>query len=80
MTTAPTIPGQNPVYEDYARCVHCGLCLNACPTYRLWNLEADSPRGRIYMMKKSAQGEAPLDQRFRHRIADRAHTANSVRY
>src|SRR5437016_9191467 len=44
------IPGQTPVYEDYARCIHCGLCLNACPTYRLWNLEADSPRGRIHQM------------------------------
>jgi glycolate oxidase iron-sulfur subunit len=53
----PLIPGQNPVYEDYARCVHCGLCLNACPTYRLWNLEADSPRGRIHQMVHVTQSE-----------------------
>lgn len=45
-------------------CVHCGFCLPACPTYVLWGEEMDSPRGRIYMMKKAAQGEAPLDQRF----------------
>jgi glycolate oxidase iron-sulfur subunit len=46
-------------------CVHCGFCLPACPTYVLWGEEMDSPRGRIYMMKKSIQGEAPLDQNFR---------------
>jgi glycolate oxidase iron-sulfur subunit len=53
----PAIPGQNPVYEDYARCVHCGLCLNACPTYRLWDLEADSPRGRIQQMIHVSHGD-----------------------
>lgn len=46
-------------------CVHCGFCLPACPTYVLWGEEMDSPRGRIYMMKKSTEGEAQLDERFR---------------
>src|SRR5215475_14605742 len=55
MTTAAPVPGQNPAYEDFARCVHCGIWLNACPTYRLWNLEADSPRGRIHQMIHIAQ-------------------------
>jgi glycolate oxidase iron-sulfur subunit len=49
MSTTST-SGDAPVYEDYARCVHCGICLNTCPTYRLWNVEADSPRGRIHQM------------------------------
>ncbi|HEY1985973.1 MAG TPA: heterodisulfide reductase-related iron-sulfur binding cluster [Terracidiphilus sp.] len=46
-------------------CVHCGFCLPACPTYVLWGEEMDSPRGRIYMIKKAAEGEAPLDTQFR---------------
>jgi glycolate oxidase iron-sulfur subunit len=46
-------------------CVHCGFCLPACPTYVLWNEEMDSPRGRIYMIKKASDGESPLDARFR---------------
>src|ERR1700760_396147 len=45
--------------------VHCGFCLPACPTYVLWGEEMDSPRGRIYMIKKAAEGQAPLDERFR---------------
>ena len=59
-----SIPGLTPVYEDYARCIHCGLCLNACPTYRLWNLEADSPRGRIHQMIHVEQGNAPVTDSF----------------
>jgi glycolate oxidase iron-sulfur subunit len=65
MSTTP-IPGHTPVYEDYARCIHCGLCLNACPTYRLWNLEADSPRGRIHQMIRVSQSE----------LANKLHTKN----
>ncbi len=63
MSTNP-IPGLNPTYEDYARCVHCGLCLSACPTYRLWNLEADSPRGRIHQMIYVEQGQVPVTGSF----------------
>src|SRR6201996_4902776 len=54
-------PPEKELIDD---CVHCGFCLPSCPTYVLWGDEMDSPRGRIYMMKKSSQGEAPLDQRF----------------
>jgi glycolate dehydrogenase iron-sulfur subunit len=49
-------------------CVHCGFCLPACPTYVLWGEEMDSPRGRIYMIKKATEGHSPLDARFREHM------------
>ncbi|HWG59280.1 MAG TPA: (Fe-S)-binding protein [Candidatus Acidoferrales bacterium] len=53
-----------PEYEDYARCIHCGLCLNHCPTYRLWGREADSPRGRIRQILLVDQGRLELGPAF----------------
>jgi glycolate oxidase iron-sulfur subunit len=53
-----------PEYADYSRCVHCGLCSNHCPTYRLWHQEADSPRGRIRQMQLVDEGKLELDDAF----------------
>ena len=40
-------------------CVHCGFCTATCPTYQLLGDELDGPRGRIYLMKRVMEGEAP---------------------
>lgn len=56
-----------PQQRDLDRCVHCGLCLNACPTYRELGVEMDSPRGRIYQMVQVSQGQ-PIGDSYREHI------------
>jgi glycolate oxidase iron-sulfur subunit len=56
-----------PRRQDLDRCVHCGLCLQACPTYRQLGVEMDSPRGRIYQMVQVADGE-PISDAYREHM------------
>ncbi len=53
-----------PTWELYSVCIHCGLCLNHCPTYRVLGMEADSPRGRIYQVLQADSGRLNIGDSF----------------
>ena len=53
-----------PAEADMYRCVHCGLCLSACPTYGVTALETESPRGRIALMKAVNEGRVDISDRI----------------
>src|SRR5438552_2670921 len=52
-------------------CVHCGLCLEACPTYVETGDENDGPRGRIYLMRAVEEGRLAIDSPSFERHIDR---------
>lgn len=55
-------------YDRALGCVHCGLCLPACPTYTQTHHEADSPRGRIQLMRGLADGVIDLTDSVKHHL------------
>jgi glycolate oxidase iron-sulfur subunit len=56
-----------PHTSELHTCIHCGLCLTACPTYRTLKIEPDSPRGRLYLMRGLAEGRiSPSDPLVGH--------------
>jgi glycolate oxidase iron-sulfur subunit len=50
--------------EKLLTCVHCGLCLPSCPTYRQLGNENDSPRGRVYLMRGVVEGRIGISDSF----------------
>jgi glycolate oxidase iron-sulfur subunit len=85
MAATPAPPRTNPltstragwgdIYKKSLDCVHCGLCLPACPTYRETGREQSSPRGRIYLMRGVAEGRIDLGDVMR----DEAHLCLACR-
>jgi len=48
--------------EKTLKCIRCGFCLDACPTFRLTGQETHSPRGRIYLVRSWREGVIPFDK------------------
>jgi glycolate oxidase iron-sulfur subunit len=51
-------------YSVLQKCIHCGMCLPTCPTYDETKLERNSPRGRIALMRRVADGQLEVTQAF----------------
>ena len=51
-------------YDKLLECVHCGMCLSSCPTYRVLGVETDSPRGRLHLMKSVADKKLEITDGF----------------
>ena len=67
--SSPTV-AQAPSRADLTpECIHCGLCLQSCPTYIELGREADSPRGRIYLMRAQQRGAMPISESFVQHIS-----------
>src|SRR6185312_12437410 len=64
ISVSPFSGNDVPALADLSRCVHCGLCLSSCPTFVATGLEAESPRGRIYLIRAADEGRVPLDETF----------------
>lgn len=53
-----------PSWDLLRTCVHCGLCLNHCPTYKTLGMEMDSPRGRIYQILNVTDHVTEMNEAF----------------
>ena len=51
----------NALEDKTMKCIRCGFCLDACPTFRLTGQETKSPRGRIYLVRSWREGVIPFD-------------------
>jgi glycolate oxidase iron-sulfur subunit len=54
----------HPDEDKWADCVHCGMCLESCPTYEITGQEQHSPRGRVHLIKSVAEGKLKVNEHF----------------
>jgi glycolate oxidase iron-sulfur subunit len=54
----------HPDENKWADCVHCGMCLESCPTYEITGQEQHSPRGRVHLIKSVAEGKLTVNEQF----------------
>jgi glycolate oxidase iron-sulfur subunit len=62
-TSDDTIYPQNGLYiPDASECMRCGLCISSCPTYKLFRIEAESPRSRLRTIDKIINGNTTVSE------------------
>jgi glycolate oxidase iron-sulfur subunit len=64
----PAIGHDVPAAEDLSRCVHCGLCLENCPTYLVTGQETESPRGRLHLIQALQEGRIEATEAYGQHI------------
>ena len=67
MISPPVLDREN-TRDLLSQCIHCGLCLPACPTYAVFHTEMEGPRGRIALMQAAADSRIQLNGAFQEHI------------